>query len=519
MDWMNWKTWTTVGVILIAIFAIYSFASTSKIRRCAAGVVAAGHGTAYASRIEERRHARRTLHPQRMARGAAGSYKIARNLFAYVGAASSAATTADQGAAASAGQGQRRRSRLPRQLSDLLQPRPERQHGRRRATCAIRTIRLGSLPIRPSLRARPAAITMKYIGTFGPVNNPIATFNGNGEIVNVRIGETIDGKFVLRSIGIESVEIGYVGSRPTSRPGAPRPVTFTKRYRQSDQQITHADHPGSETNETYESRIHSHRLVADAALVHELQRVSKSQDRRGDERTGMKPSSNTRKRSTSIPRTRSTRSNLSARKLEASRVHFQKGKSLRASALNARGEDQIRLTQLAATELELVIKLDPTNQYAAVEYGKAVTHCAKPRWPISGLHRRAEENAPKRTSPSPLLPSSARSSDQPITLSFPHETPVKEIYKALAGAFGINILFDQAVKDDRIAIELKDVTAQQALERLMQAANHFYKALDEHTIIVIPDNPQPAATTRTWSSARSICRTATPSRSPTSSGP
>src|SRR5882757_4269195 len=64
--------------------------------------------------------------------------------------------------------------------------------------------------------------------------------------------------------------------------------------------------------------------------------------------------------------------NLSRAKLEASRVHFQKGKSLRASALNARGADQIRLMQLAATELELTIKLDPTNQYAAVEYGKAV---------------------------------------------------------------------------------------------------------------------------------------------------
>ncbi|HEX3110962.1 MAG TPA: secretin N-terminal domain-containing protein, partial [Thermoanaerobaculia bacterium] len=32
--------------------------------------------------------------------------------------------------------------------------------------------------------------------------------------------------------------------------------------------------------------------------------------------------------------------------------------------------------------------------------------------------------------------------------------------------------------------------AQQALERVMQAANHFYKVLDEHTIIVVPDNPQ-----------------------------
>jgi hypothetical protein len=57
----------------------------------------------------------------------------------------------------------------------------------------------------------PPAFSFKYIGTFGPATNPIATFSGNGEIVNVRVGETFDGKFILRSIGIESVEIGYVG--------------------------------------------------------------------------------------------------------------------------------------------------------------------------------------------------------------------------------------------------------------------------------------------------------------------
>lgn len=182
--------------------------------------------------------------------------------------------------------------------------------------------------------------------------------------------------------------------------------------------------------------------------------------------------------------------NLSRAKLEASRVHFEKGKSLRASALTVRGADQIRLMQLAATELELVVKLDPTNQFAAVEYGKAVNalqEAARAGQPpsIDELKRRAKANISK-SQPPQLSPSS----DQPISLSFPHETPIKEIYKALGNAFGINILFDQAVKDDRIAIELKDVTAQQALERLMQAANHFYKALDEHTIIVIPDNPQ-----------------------------
>jgi general secretion pathway protein D len=177
-------------------------------------------------------------------------------------------------------------------------------------------------------------------------------------------------------------------------------------------------------------------------------------------------------------------------KLEASRVHFEKGKSLRAAALTSTGADQYRLTQLAATELELTVRLDPTNQWAAVELGKAIQtmqdfqHAADHN-SIDEIKKRAKANITK-TQPPVLNPAS----DQPISLSFPHDTPVKDIYRALGNAFGINVLFDQAVKDDRISIELKDVTAQHALERVMQAANHFYKVLDEHTIIVVPDNPQ-----------------------------
>src|SRR5437763_8581017 len=105
---------------------------------------------------------------------------------------------------------------------------------------------------------------------------------------------------------------------------------------------------------------------------------------------------------------------------------------------------------------------------------------------IDERKRKAKAQNITKAAPPQLNPASK----QPISLSFPRETPVKDIYRALGNAFGINVLFDQAVKDDRIAIELKDVTAQDALERVMQAANHFYKVLDEHTIIIIPDNPQ-----------------------------
>lgn len=182
---------------------------------------------------------------------------------------------------------------------------------------------------------------------------------------------------------------------------------------------------------------------------------------------------------------------LQRAKLEASRVHFERGKSLRAASLTVTGGEQLRLAQMAATELEITVRLDPTNQFAATEMGKAVATINDVNQVLSGasideIKKRAAKNITK-SQPPQLNPAS----DQPISLNFPHETPVKEIYKALGNAFGINILFDVAIKEsDRLAIELKDVTAQDALERVMQAANHFYKVLDEHTIIIVPDNPQ-----------------------------
>ncbi|MGZ8853376.1 MAG: hypothetical protein ACXW2X_08265 [Thermoanaerobaculia bacterium] len=60
----------------------------------------------------------------------------------------------------------------------------------------------------------PPPFTFKYIGTFGSTSNPIATFVGNGEILNARVGDIIENKFILRSIGIESVEIGFSGFPP-----------------------------------------------------------------------------------------------------------------------------------------------------------------------------------------------------------------------------------------------------------------------------------------------------------------
>ncbi|MCA1734452.1 MAG: tetratricopeptide repeat protein, partial [Acidobacteria bacterium] len=146
-------------------------------------------------------------------------------------------------------------------------------------------------------------------------------------------------------------------------------------------------------------------------------------------------------------------------RLEASRAHFERGK-----ALFSAGQPD-----MAALEFELTVKLDPTNQFALVELHKA-TEAAKARMgaqqELTIDEKKARAKGLTKAQPPQLDPAS----DEPISLSFPRETPVKEIYRALGNAFGINVLFDAQVKDDPIAIELRDVTAQAAIERVMQAA-------------------------------------------------
>jgi len=63
----------------------------------------------------------------------------------------------------------------------------------------------------------PPHFPYELIGRFGLVRDPIVAFVGNGQVITVQIGDTIDDTFVVRSIGIESVEIGYVNRPETLR--------------------------------------------------------------------------------------------------------------------------------------------------------------------------------------------------------------------------------------------------------------------------------------------------------------
>ena len=68
-------------------------------------------------------------------------------------------------------------------------------------------------------------------------------------------------------------------------------------------------------------------------------------------------------------------------------------------------QDQYRLAQLAATELQITVKLDPTNQFAASELTKAfeqiqtLQRAANEQVSIDEIKKRAQANISKAQPP------------------------------------------------------------------------------------------------------------------------
>ena len=163
---------------------------------------------------------------------------------------------------------------------------------------------------------------------------------------------------------------------------------------------------------------------------------------------------------------------------KAAQKHFDNGMMLR----------KLGRLLAARNELQMAVQLDPSNQYAEQVLEDVIEEMEILSTPDGAreLERMKEEARQAKVKPPVLDPTS----DEPITLNFPRPKPIKEIYNAIGKAYGFNVLFDPKLKDDRLAIELRDLSAEQALEMVMQGAGHFYKVLDENSIIIAEDTPQ-----------------------------
>ena len=225
MDWMNWKTWTVAGAILLAVFAIYTFASPESHPDpgpAAATTTTTDEPTSTAGKTRTR--AGQTtpgVEPVRLdlLEAESGSYKSNRNIFAYKEPPLPPPPPPVVEKAPPPPPDQDKDGIPDFRDNCVAIPNPDQRDidGDRIGTACETEDEVPP----PPPPVQPPQFTYKFIGVFGPKANPIATFARDGEIVNAHVGDILDQKFILRGIGIESVEIGFIGFPPDRRQRIP----------------------------------------------------------------------------------------------------------------------------------------------------------------------------------------------------------------------------------------------------------------------------------------------------------
>ncbi len=202
MDWMNWKTWTLFALLIIAGFAIYTFAGP-EVR----------HTETAASPTPAPRAPREASTPGvepvhlDLLDADSGSYKSDRNIFTYYEPPPPPPAPPPPPPAPPPDQD---KDGVPDFRDNCVSAANADQQDIDRDGIGTVCETEPEIPPPPPPPV-PPPFNFKFIGMFGNPRNPIATFTREGEIVNARVGDVIDGKFILRGIGIESAEIGFVG--------------------------------------------------------------------------------------------------------------------------------------------------------------------------------------------------------------------------------------------------------------------------------------------------------------------
>jgi hypothetical protein len=70
-------------------------------------------------------------------------------------------------------------------------------------------------PPPPTPTPPPPEIPFKFIGSFGPKDQPIAVLVAAGKVVNARAGDVVFDRFIVKKVGYESVDVGFVGGQWT----------------------------------------------------------------------------------------------------------------------------------------------------------------------------------------------------------------------------------------------------------------------------------------------------------------
>ena len=68
------------------------------------------------------------------------------------------------------------------------------------------------------------------------------------------------------------------------------------------------------------------------------------------------------------------------------------------------------------------------------------------------------------------------------------DSPFKAAVSSLGRQLGLNVVFDDSVKDDKVTVDMDDVTPARALDIILLQKKHAFEQVDRRTIFVYPDN-------------------------------
>ena len=163
-------------------------------------------------------------------------------------------------------------------------------------------------------------------------------------------------------------------------------------------------------------------------------------------------------------------------KIKASAQHFEKAKRYAASSQ----------WDLAVSEYQQTLLLNPGNQHAADELDRALEMIRRRDAEPSTMER-IKEQAKKEALAPPKL---SAKSNIPIQIQF-RDKPIGQIFDVIGKASQINFIYDEKTDLNKpMTIEIGSVTLEKALDILMLQTKNFYKVIDEHTLLIAPDNRQ-----------------------------
>ena len=176
------------------------------------------------------------------------------------------------------------------------------------------------------------------------------------------------------------------------------------------------------------------------------------------------------------PNDRTTQLALDRAKLRASQDHFARARRLEASS---------KLDE-ALVELQIAAELNPGNadiddalRAVRTQLRTKVLVAREGKTQLETLIDQSQNLGPSGLD----LPADVR---LPASLVF-RDAGSRDVYTVIARYANLNIVFDPQFRDERITMDLSNVTLDQALASVSAATHTFYKVTAQRTITVIPD--------------------------------